>query len=152
MWFTDECGQYQQAHGERVKAGYRAGKGWIMSDRSIEKEDTTRTTVRAHASHQRANSGRRIPQESIETVVRQIVERFKPEQIILFGSYAYGRPAPGSDVDLLVEFEGTPSFDRYMGLRIFLEDQLGRQVDLITRRGIREQILPHILKDAIRVA
>ena len=83
MWFTDECGQYQQAHGERVKAGYRAGKGWIMSDRSIEKEDTTRTTVRAHASHQRAKSGRRIPQESIETVVRQIVERFKPDRIII---------------------------------------------------------------------
>ena len=73
-----------------------------MSDRSVEKEDTTRATARARASHQRATASRRIPQESIETVVRQIVERFEPEQIILFGSYAYGRPGPGRDVDLLV--------------------------------------------------
>ena len=33
---------------------------------------------------------------------RQIVERFAPERIILFGSYAYGTPTPDSDVDLLV--------------------------------------------------
>ena len=52
--------------------------------------------------------------------------------LLLFGSAARGEAGPDSDVDLLVEFEGAPSFDRYMGLRIFLEDQLGRPVDLIT--------------------
>jgi uncharacterized protein len=31
-----------------------------------------------------------------------IARRFKPEKIILFGSYAYGKPTPDSDVDLLV--------------------------------------------------
>jgi predicted nucleotidyltransferase len=31
-----------------------------------------------------------------------LVEQFRPEQIILFGSYAYGEPTPDSDVDLLV--------------------------------------------------
>ncbi|PZR98409.1 MAG: hypothetical protein DLM69_08705 [Candidatus Chloroheliales bacterium] len=38
----------------------------------------------------------------IERFVRQIAERFDPERIILFGSYAYGKPTPDSDVDILV--------------------------------------------------
>lgn len=32
----------------------------------------------------------------------EIVERFNPQRIILFGSYAYGHPGPASDVDVLV--------------------------------------------------
>lgn len=34
--------------------------------------------------------------------LRVLVERFQPQQIILFGSYAYGRPGNDSDVDLLI--------------------------------------------------
>ena len=44
----------------------------------------------------------RIPQEAILDVVEQIKTKFKPEKIILFGSYAHGNPRPESDVDLLV--------------------------------------------------
>jgi predicted nucleotidyltransferase len=40
--------------------------------------------------------------EHIRAVVNQIVERFHPRKIVLFGSYAYGRPTLDSDVDLLV--------------------------------------------------
>ena len=46
-----------------------------------------------------------IPQEAIEQVVEQIVEKFKPQRIILFGSYARGNPRPESDVDMLVVME-----------------------------------------------
>jgi predicted nucleotidyltransferase len=42
---------------------------------------------------------KRIPQEAIDRVVEQIVEKFKPQKIILFGSYARGNPRPESDVD-----------------------------------------------------
>ena len=41
-------------------------------------------------------------QRKIEEMVRRIVERFHPEQVILFGSYARGKAGPDSDVDLLV--------------------------------------------------
>jgi len=43
-----------------------------------------------------------IPQETIHSLVEQISVLFRPEKIILFGSYAYGSPRPESDVDLLV--------------------------------------------------
>jgi predicted nucleotidyltransferase len=45
---------------------------------------------------------KRIPQRTIDAVVRQIAEKFHPQKIILFGSYAYGTPRPESDVDLLI--------------------------------------------------
>jgi predicted nucleotidyltransferase len=48
---------------------------------------------------------RPIPQRKIENAVRRIVQEFQPERIILFGSYAYGRPDPDSDVDLLIVME-----------------------------------------------
>jgi predicted nucleotidyltransferase len=38
----------------------------------------------------------------IKSLCRQIVENFNPQKIILFGSYAYGKPNEDSDVDLLV--------------------------------------------------
>ncbi len=48
---------------------------------------------------------KRIPQEAIDDLVRQIAEKFHPQKIILFGSYARGNPQPESDVDLLVIME-----------------------------------------------
>src|SRR5947207_159704 len=45
----------------------------------------------------------RIPRAAIRKYVRQLVEKFRPEKVILFGSHAYGKPDEGSDVDLLHE-------------------------------------------------
>jgi predicted nucleotidyltransferase len=41
----------------------------------------------------------------IDEVVRRIVECVRPQKIILFGSYAYGRPHADSDLDILVVME-----------------------------------------------
>lgn len=45
---------------------------------------------------------RRIPMRTIRAIAKRIAEKFDPEQIILFGSHAYGKPTAWSDVDLLV--------------------------------------------------
>src|SRR5438093_6310248 len=47
----------------------------------------------------------KVRREDIQQVVRQIVDRFHPKKIILFGSHAYGVPTEDSDVDLLVVME-----------------------------------------------
>lgn len=49
-----------------------------------------------------------IDMSRILELSQRIAEEFQPEQIILFGSYAYGTPTDDSDVDLLVSlpFEG----------------------------------------------
>ena len=43
-----------------------------------------------------------VSQEDIRRMVDTLVERFHPEKVILFGSYARGTAGPDSDVDLLV--------------------------------------------------
>jgi predicted nucleotidyltransferase len=43
-----------------------------------------------------------IPREHIQEMSNRIVDIFRPEQVILFGSYAYGQPTETSDVDVLI--------------------------------------------------
>jgi predicted nucleotidyltransferase len=78
--------------------------------------------------------------------------RFGVRSLALFGSVARDEARPDSDVDVLVEFDGPTTFDRHMGLLVFLEDLLGCRVDVVTptvlRPGRREAIEP----DLVRVA
>ncbi len=80
------------------------------------------------------------------------LDSFGVETLRLFGSVARGDASAESDVDLLVRFRSTPSFSTFMKLRIFLEDVLGRKVDLITESGLRDRVRPSVERDAIRVA
>jgi|SRR5689334_5082749 predicted nucleotidyltransferase len=50
----------------------------------------------------RSNKRSRIPMRTIRALAKIIAEKFDPEEIILFGSHAYGKPRAWSDVDLLV--------------------------------------------------
>lgn len=43
-----------------------------------------------------------IPEAFLDKIVRRLVEGLRPEQIILFGSYAYGEPTQASDLDLMI--------------------------------------------------
>jgi uncharacterized protein len=70
----------------------------------------------------------------------------------LFGSVARDEARPGSDVDVLVDLGGPAGFDQYMDLLLFLEDLLGVNVDLVTVRGLREEVRPEVEREAIRVA
>jgi uncharacterized protein len=67
----------------------------------------------------------------------------------VFGSVVHGLARPGSDLDLLVEFPASPSFEQYMDLKLALEDLLSVPVDLVTRRGLRAGLRKHIEVEAI---
>lgn len=70
----------------------------------------------------------------------------------LFGSVARGEERDDSDVDVLVAFNGPATFDQYMDLKLLLEDALGRRVDLVTERGLREALRPIIERELRHVA
>ena len=57
-----------------------------------------------------------------------------------------------SDVDLLVDFSSSPSFEQYMDLKLALEDLLSVPVDLVTRRGLRAELRQRIEEEAIPLA
>jgi uncharacterized protein len=87
--------------------------------------------------------------------LQEHVERIRAlgvHRLALFGSVARGTERADSDVDLLVEFEGAPTFDRYAALATFLEDTLRCNVDLITIGSLRDPIRAEILQEARDVA
>ena len=72
--------------------------------------------------------------------------------LALFGSVARGDFDKESDIDLLVEFTVSPSFDQYMDVKIYLEDLLQSKVDLVLEQYLRSRLKPYIQKDAIYVS
>ena len=43
-----------------------------------------------------------IDRQKINAFVDEVARQFQPQRVVLFGSYAYGRPGADSDVDMLV--------------------------------------------------
>jgi uncharacterized protein len=83
-----------------------------------------------------------IPLTAIRRFARRIAERFQPDKIILFGSYAYGKPHEESDVDLLVIMRTRNVIDQ--SIRICLAFEQLFSLDLIVRtpwqieRGLKD--------------
>lgn len=92
--------------------------------------------------------------EVISALAARCVEldKFGVKSLAVFGSVARNEARPDSDVDILVEFDGPATFARYMDLKFFLEDLLGRPVDLVTVKALKPQIKPNVDRDAIYVA
>jgi hypothetical protein len=68
-------------------------------------------------------------------------------KIGLFGSFVRNEQRPGSDIDLLVEFEpGQKKFDAFMELSFFLEEVLQYKIELVTVESLSPHLGPHILK------
>ena len=69
----------------------------------------------------------------------------------LFGSFARGDAREDSDMDFLVELDSM-SFDRFMDVKLFLEDLFGRRVDLVPFNRIKPRIRAAILSEVVDAA
>ena len=90
----------------------------------------------------------------IQTLEREFAilkDRFGVKSLGLFGSIARGEASPRSDVDILVEFDA-PSFDHYMDLKFYLEERLGRPVDLVLKGSLKPALRERILREVRDVA
>jgi len=77
----------------------------------------------------------------LERIVRRLVESYQPDCIVLFGSYAYGEPHQGSDVDLLI-LKDTQVYDRNAEVHRHIGelDTLPLQLFVLTPQELREQL------------
>lgn len=82
---------------------------------------------------------------------REELQRYRVRSLALFGSVARDEAGPASDVDLLVEFERPAGLFNFVALHQYLEDLLGRRVDLGTPDSLREALRPNVMKDLIHV-
>ncbi len=77
--------------------------------------------------------------------------RFKAKEIGLFGSFVRGEQSAGSDIDVLVEFEeGADLFD-LIGLSLFLEEEFQRNVDVVPKCALREELRGAVLREVVAV-
>ena len=93
------------------------------------------------------------PQAVIALLQTQMVKsRFGVKSLALFGSVARNQATEASDLDFIVDFEGTVTFDRYMDLKIFLEDLFDKKIDLALEDSLKAQIRQKVFEEAINGA
>ena len=85
---------------------------------------------------------------------RHVLKKYGVKSIRLFGSFARGDAAPGSDVDLLVEFEPSAHVGLFEFIRLKneLAELLACEVDLATPNALHKAMKDEILREAIRAA
>jgi len=72
--------------------------------------------------------------------------------LAVFGSAAKGLATTASDIDILVQFSKTPGIFEFLRLKQYLEDLLGKPVDLVTEGALKKQLREGILREAVRVS
>jgi predicted nucleotidyltransferase len=82
----------------------------------------------------------------------ELHEKFEVESLAIFGSVSRGSARPDSDIDILVKYHKTPGIFAFLELKRYLENMVGRPVDLVTEGALKKQLRDQIIKEAIRVA
>ena len=80
-----------------------------------------------------------------------LAARFGVTSLALFGSFARGQATDTSDVDILVSFSGPATSKAYFGVQFYIEDLLGRRVDLVTGKALRPEVRPFVEREAVNV-
>ena len=81
----------------------------------------------------------------------ELAEKYGVKSLALFGSIARDEARPGSDADLLVEFDRPVGLFAFIGLQQFLETLLGCKVDLGTPRSLKPRLKDSVLQEAIYI-
>src|SRR5438128_6207856 len=96
-------------------------------------------------------TGADVPMRVIRRYARQVAERFGPDKVILFGSYAYGTPHADSDVDVLVIMPARNEFDQAFKIRCEVPTQFPMDLIVLKARHVqwrlaeRESFLTEIM-------
>lgn len=93
--------------------------------------------------------------ERIKSIIRESIpelkSQYKVKNIGVFGSYVRGEQKKRSDVDILVEFDETPTLLGFIGLENYLSDAIGVKVDLVMKDALKPRIGKHILEEVVYV-
>lgn len=87
----------------------------------------------------------------VEHKIVPVLKRYKVRRAGIFGSLAHGQLKPGSDVDVLVEMPKKASLFDLSGLKVELEDAIGREVDIIEYEAIKPAIKERVLAEQVYI-
>jgi len=90
--------------------------------------------------------------EEIKTILKkhreEVRQKYKAQIKGVFGSYVRDAQRPGSDIDVLVDFQDNANLIDFVGLSLFLEEKLNCRVDVVPEDAIRKELKPVILREA----
>ncbi|WP_293701651.1 nucleotidyltransferase family protein [Thiolapillus sp.] len=78
-------------------------------------------------------------------------KQFGVTTLALFGSTARNAARADSDLDILVDFDGPATSQRYFGVQFYLEDLFNCPVDLVTQKALRPELRPYVEQEAVYV-
>lgn len=89
--------------------------------------------------------------KEIENKILPILKRYHVRRASLFGSIVRGEITEESDIDILVEFPETASLLDLAGLKIDIEELLGRNVDVLTYDSLHPLLRDRILSEQVAI-
>jgi len=87
----------------------------------------------------------------LRALLPELTRRYRVRSVGLFGSVSRAADTLASDVDVLVDFTDDADLFDLVGLALFLEERLGRRVDVIPRRALRPELRESVLADLAAV-
>jgi len=87
--------------------------------------------------------------EEIKRKILPILQRYGVKRVGLFGSCVRGEMREDSDVDILVEIEKDISLLDFVGIKLELEEALGRKIDLVEYSTIKPLLKERILDEQV---
>jgi uncharacterized protein len=87
--------------------------------------------------------------KSLTSHKSMLQEKYKVNQIGIFGSYIRNEQTPNSDLDILVDYTEAPDLISLIELEYFLSEILDLHIDLVTSNGIKSQLKNDILKEVV---
>ena len=85
--------------------------------------------------------------KEIKSKIIPVLKRNDIKRAAIFGSFVRGEQKKDSDIDILVEFDGKKSLLDLAGLKIELEEILGRKVDVLTYNSLHPLLRDRILQE-----
>jgi predicted nucleotidyltransferase len=89
--------------------------------------------------------------EKIKPKIIEILKKYKIKRASLFGSYVRGKQKKGSDIDILIQPAENMSILDLSGLKIELEKDLSKKVDLISYKYIHPYLKDRILESEVKI-
>lgn len=87
--------------------------------------------------------------DGLEERILSILKRHNIKRASLFGSYTRGETKEDSDIDILVELDDDASLFDFIGLKLEIEDAIGKRVDLVEFSTIKPAFRDRILKEQV---
>lgn len=88
--------------------------------------------------------------EKLKPEIIKILKKNKIEKAGIFGSYTRGEQKKNSDIDIIIEPAKKMGLE-FIGVKLELEDKLGKKIDLVTYKGIHPLLKKRILNEEIRI-